>query len=89
MIEAILYLNKDDNKYVGFDISGHAKYRRVGKDIVCSAVSILSTTIVNSFEAFTDFDIEGEYDPKGSIKFRITSNLDEKSQLLLVHLLWD
>lgn len=82
MIEATLYLNRDD-KYVGFDISGHAKYKRAGKDIICAAVSTLSITIVNSFEVFTDLDIEGDFDPKGSIKFRITSDTDENSQLLL------
>ncbi len=82
MIEATLYLNQDD-KYIGFDISGHAGYKRAGKDIICAAVSTLAITICNSIETFTDLMFEQELDPKGSLHFMITSDTDEQSQLLL------
>lgn len=35
-------------------MEGHAEYGRKGKDIVCSAVSILYINLVNSLENFTD-----------------------------------
>ena len=82
MIKATLYLNHDE-KYVGFDIKGHAGYAESGKDIICSAVSTLSVTTVNAIETFTDASFDGEMDESGSIHFRITSDLDDKSQLLL------
>ncbi len=82
MIKATLYLNQDD-KYTGFDISGHAGYAESGKDIICSAVSALSITTVNAIDTFTDACFNGDMNPDGSIRFRITSNLDEKAQLLL------
>jgi uncharacterized protein YsxB (DUF464 family) len=82
MIKATIYLNQDE-KYVGFDIEGHAGYAESGKDIICSAVSALSITTVNAIETFTEVNFNGDMDPDGSIHFRITSNLDEKTQLLL------
>ena len=82
MIKATFYLNQKDI-YVGFDIIGHAGYAESGNDIVCSAVSALSITTVNAIDAFTDIDFNGDMDPDGSIHFRIISNSDEKSQLLL------
>lgn len=82
MIKATFYLNKDD-KYVGFDIDGHAKYAKHGKDIVCAGVSALSITTLNAIETFTELEFEGDMDPNGSVHFMFTSNLDEKGQLLL------
>ena len=83
MIKATFYLNQE-NKYIGFDIEGHAGYAKHGKDIVCASVSTLSITTVNAVESFTELEFEGDMDEKnGSIHFRFTSNLDEKGQLLL------
>ena len=82
MIKATFYLNQDD-KYTGFDVIGHAGYAESGKDIICSAVSALSITTVNAIDSFTDVNFNGDMDPDGSIRFRITSNLDENAQLLL------
>ena len=82
MIKATFYLNKDD-KYTGFDVSGHAGYDEEGKDIVCSAVTILTFNTCNAIETFTDLEFICDVAEEGSIQFRITSNLDDKSQLLL------
>ncbi|MBQ9935899.1 MAG: ribosomal-processing cysteine protease Prp [Lachnospiraceae bacterium] len=82
MIEATFYLNQND-VYTGFDIKGHAGYAESGKDIICSAVSALSITTVNAIDTFTEVDFDGDMDPDGSIRFRITSNFDDKAQLLL------
>ncbi len=77
MINAILF--QKDNKIIGFEIKNH------GKDIVCSAVSILSLNTVNSIEAFSDSKYNIEYDTNGGfLKFfiDITSKC-EKANLLL------
>jgi len=38
----------DGKRLIGFDIKGHAEYAPHGEDIVCSAVSMLAITTVNS-----------------------------------------
>ena len=35
----------------GFECRGHAGYAQAGSDIVCAAVSVLSTTCVNALES--------------------------------------
>jgi len=44
-------LRKAGEAYVGFEIKGHAGFADYGKDIVCAAVSVLSTTCVNALES--------------------------------------
>lgn len=78
MIKIIFYQN---TKIVGFKITNH------GRDIVCSAVSILSLNTVNSIEMFTDTTFDVDYDTNGGfLIFSIEAdsyNLCEKTQLLL------
>ena len=38
---------RSDGRLVGFDCKGHADFGEAGEDIVCSAVSALTTAIVN------------------------------------------
>ncbi|MBR5231998.1 MAG: ribosomal-processing cysteine protease Prp [Clostridia bacterium] len=40
-----------EEKPVGFMCKGHAGFARAGKDIVCAAVSVLSTTCANALES--------------------------------------
>ena len=77
MIKVILF--QKHNKIIGFEIKNH------GKDIVCSAVSILSLNTVNSIEALTDCKYNIEYDTNGGfLKFFIDINQEcEKTNLLL------
>lgn len=43
---------KKEKKFItGFNVSGHAEYDEYGKDIVCSAVTILT---FNTIDTFTD-----------------------------------
>ena len=35
----------------GFEVTGHAGFAQAGNDIVCAAVSILTTTAANALEA--------------------------------------
>jgi len=43
---------------VGVQVEGHAGFARKGKDIVCSAVSMLYINLVNSIDSFTKDDKE-------------------------------
>lgn len=49
MIELIL--KTKDKKILGFEVSGHAHFDDPGKDIVCSAVSMLTINTINTLEA--------------------------------------
>ena len=53
MINIDLLINEKD-KIVGFEIKGHADYDEYGKDLVCSAVTILAYSCVNSLDKYTD-----------------------------------
>lgn len=53
MIKVVIKKTKDDIPYF-FEVSGHAGYADPGKDIVCSAISVLMFTFANSMEAFTE-----------------------------------
>ena len=57
--------------YKGFELSGHAGYAKSGADIVCAAISMLTTNTINSIETFTD-DF-----------FSYEENASDKSQLLI------
>ena len=47
MIEVTVYKTMR-HEYAGFDMSGHAGYDDIGKDIVCAAVSVLVINTLNS-----------------------------------------
>lgn len=49
-------VHKANNTYIGFEIIGHANFDEYGQDIVCAAVSILSTTALNSMNIVTEVD---------------------------------
>ena len=53
MINIDLLINKGD-EIVGFEIKGHANYDEYGKDLVCSAVTILAYSCVNSLDKYAD-----------------------------------
>lgn len=66
-------VRKHDGSYKGIEISGHAGFAKRGKDIVCSAVSILVLNTVNSIENFTDDDITIQSEKNGGY-VRLTFN---------------
>ena len=75
-------VTKDTNGiYRGFNIKGHALFEDAGKDIVCSAVSILTINTVNSIEKFTDCDFD--CDSSTGIKFVFKGVPNEKAILLM------
>lgn len=80
----------DDDTITAFTISGHAEFDEEGKDIVCSAVTALAFSTINSIESLLSVkakldmaDSEGGY-----LKADYTDNKDSQEvQLLLHHLL--
>ena len=48
MIRAVLY--QTGGRLTGFSVKGHDGYAPEGSDIVCAAVSVLTTTCVNALE---------------------------------------
>ena len=44
-------LRTENGLFTGFACKGHAGYAAAGKDIVCAAVSALTTTCVNALES--------------------------------------
>ena len=60
MINVDLLINNKD-QIVGFEIEGHAEYDEYGKDLVCSAVTILAYSCVNSLDKYVD-DVSFEDD---------------------------
>ena len=65
----------------GFSVQGHALFDRKGKDIVCSAVSILTINTVNALEKFTKARFSLEQVDGISLFFK--DDPDEKAQLLI------
>ena len=53
MIDVVIYQNSN-SEYIGFKTDGHAEYDDPGQDIVCSAVSAITITILNSVEKLSD-----------------------------------
>ena len=79
MTTVTIYQNKN-GIYKGFELSGHAG----GADIVCAAISMLTTNTINSIETFTDdfFSYE-ENEETGYMKLMLDENASDKSQLLI------
>ena len=61
MINVTIFKDSSD-MYRGFSLIGHAGYAESGSDIVCAAVSMISTNTVNSIENLTDDNIEYNID---------------------------
>lgn len=62
-------------------VDGHANYAEAGKDIICSAVSMLTQNLISSMEALTDDSVDYEILP-GHIKINY-KGLSEKGQILV------
>ena len=86
MIIATVFHKND--KIVGVQLEGHAEYGRRGKDIVCSAVSILYINLVNSLESFTDDVMELNGSKKINFQNVILKNMPSKEAELLFQQVW-
>ncbi|MCQ4937037.1 ribosomal-processing cysteine protease Prp [Anaerotignum propionicum] len=85
MIRAIIY--RKDGKICGVELTGHAEYAKSGRDIVCSAVSVLTLNTINAIEQFTEIPFRCEADEKNGGFFKVLFPLegmaDHDTQLLL------
>ena len=81
MIQAIV--SKDShNNYKSFSCKGHADYDQSGKDIICSAVSMITINTINSIEQFTDCKFKGEMS-NGNLFWEFIEEPDDKTVLLM------
>ena len=65
----------------GIEITGHANYAEVGKDIVCAGVTVLTQTLIRSMEDLTRDEIQYEISPgRADIRY---GNLSEEGKLLV------
>ena len=85
MIDAVFL--KNGVQWKGFRISGHARYAKHGRDVVCSAVSaVAQMTLVGLLEV-VKADAEYEIDDGGELSFTLcdgnTTYALEQSQLLI------
>lgn len=65
----------------GITVDGHAGYAETGKDIICSAVSILVQNLIRSIEGLTEDNIQYQIMP-GHININY-KNLSEQGKLLV------
>ena len=73
-----------DKQIRAFQVAGHAGYAESGQDIVCSAVSALTITTINSLEAFTNQSFEIEQDEEdGVITVNFLEDLNHDAALLM------
>ena len=71
-------------KTYGFQVFGHSDLGQAGEDILCAAVSVLTTNCVNSIEAFTEDEplYLAVNEEEGFLHFKLKT-VSEKSELLL------
>ena len=74
---------KKNDLIVGAQVEGHAEYAGKGRDIVCSAVSMLYINLVNSLENFTHDDKELNGNRKINFENVILRKLPSDEALLL------
>ena len=72
---------KEKSKYQKISILGHAMYDDYGKDIVCSAVSSITTTTINGILTLNEDSLSYQVNKEGLIIENISS--DEITQKLL------
>ncbi len=77
---------KDSKGYVSFTCKGHAGFMRKGRDIVCSAISVLTINTANSIMTLTGTKISvNEND--GFLSWEFTGEADKEATLLMDSLL--
>ena len=74
-------VTRKQGKYFSFSCSGHAEYDDPGKDIVCSAVSMLVINTANAIDKFTETRIEGS--DEDHISWYFPEKPDDKAELLM------
>ena len=65
----------------GISVKGHANYAEYGRDIVCSAVSVLVQTLIQSVENLTADKITYDMQP-GNVNIKLFSLSDQTKVLI-------
>lgn len=81
MITVTVFKKKEE--IVGVQLEGHAEFGKKGKDIVCSAVSMLYINLINSLESFTDDEKELNGSTKINFQNVILKSMPSKEAELL------
>jgi len=82
MTKIVLFLK--NGEYTGFCAAGHAGYGVKGEDIVCSAISVLTTNTINSLDVLSKDEIEfGIDEDDGYLCLNLKTNNDPASQLFM------
>ena len=74
-------VTRKQGKYFSFSCSGHAEYDDPGKDIVCSAVSMLVINTANAIDKFTETGMVGS--DEDNINWYFPERPDDKAELLM------
>ena len=77
-----LTLHSRDGEWTGFECLGHAGFAEAGQDIVCAAVSTLTTTCVNALETVAGVKPRAEASP-GKMVLTLPGNAGHDAQVIL------
>ncbi len=85
MITITIFQNQ--KQYIGLSCEGHAGFDVEGKDIVCSAVSMLVINTINGIEQFTEdaftLDVPQDGSSRNDITFRLTEEISSEADVLM------
>ncbi|HKM03832.1 MAG TPA: ribosomal-processing cysteine protease Prp [Lachnospiraceae bacterium] len=82
MITITIY--KSNDQYTGFDCLGHAGFANSGKDIICSAVSVLVINTIHSIDVLTKQQTSVKTEEKsGFIQYSLSGQTLTEAKLLL------
>ena len=74
----------DSDSYKGFTCFGHSGYAESGSDIICAAISVLTTNTINSLEALTHEDLKVQVNEEtGFLDCRFNKKINDQSKLLI------
>ena len=73
---------KHAGEYRGFVVSGHAGFAKAGKDIICSAVSVLTVTTVNALDELAHVYVEAEQED-GYISCQLPKGVNPEGTLFI------
>jgi len=76
--------NRSDDRYREFIIEGHSGFAKAGKDIVCAAISILTTNTINSIDELCDDRVDVMTDEKKALMRCTFLDVPSKEATLLV-----
>ena len=82
MIRAVFFKDVTDGRLKGFSCIGHADYSKRGKDILCSAVSALTLSCVNSITELTK-DTAKITESDGMLQCMVSAPVSPESELFL------